>query len=439
MADVRPFRGIRYHTERVPDLASVTTPPYDVISEVDQEAFYRRHPQNMIRLILGKSEAGDSENRNPHTRAAAAFNQWMADGTLVQDTHPACYLTSVDFRHHGEMATRYGLIARVGLEPFEKGIILPHEATYSAIKTERLGLMKACHANFSPIFSLFADSTNLVDTLKTEAASLPVQQTFEDSRGDRHRLWRIEDEALTRRIQAAFADEKLFIADGHHRYETALAYRDWIAGKNPAFSNDHPANSIMMYLSSMRDPGLVVLPTHRLVRGLNRPQLESFPKLAADRFELEQIPIDEARRRGLDLVLKTAAEDECRIGVVLGDRKELILLKAKHGDMAGELSDRMPEPLTGLDVSLLTHLIFPDLLGILPGELDDVGRIRYTSASETAVETVLNGSADAAFLLNPTRIDQVRRIAEAGLTMPRKTTYFAPKVITGLVLNTLRS
>lgn len=437
MADVRPFRGIRYNPDRVPDLGSVTTPPYDVISAAEQADFYRRHPRSMIRLILNKRLDDDSETQNPHTRAAAEFAEWMSDGTLIRDPRRAYYLTSVAFRNDNRASVRYGLIARVAIEPFDKGVILPHEATYPAIKSERLGLMKACHANFSPIFSLFPDALELMEFLKRKTANRPPVNAFEDAAGNHHRLWLIEDADIQGRIHAAFADETLFIADGHHRYETALAYRDWVAQTTPGFSPDHPANFIMMYLSSMRDPGMIVLPAHRLVKGVGQPRLESLIERAAAFFDIEPLDVDTVKDSGWDSVGAAVDESACRIGVVMGEPHRFFLLKADAKTIGGRLSERMPASLTTLDVSILTHLLLTDLLGISTTDMENVGRIQYTSSADAAMDAVFEGSADVAFLLNPTRIEQVKRIAEEGLIMPRKTTYFAPKVITGLVLNSL--
>ncbi|MFZ7128150.1 MAG: DUF1015 domain-containing protein [Desulfobacterales bacterium] len=437
MAEVQPFRGIRYNPEIVPDLGEVTTPPYDVISEAEQDTFHARHPHNIIRLILGKKEKGDSGASNPHTRAAESFSRWLREGALIRDREPGYYLTSVEFEHQGRILSRFGLIARVALEPFDRGIILPHEATFSAIKTERLGLMRQCHANFSPIFSLFPDPDGLMETLRAEAEGrLPVTG-FMDGSGHRHRMWHLTDEAPCRRIRDALAHQKLFIADGHHRYETALAYRDEVSRSEPGFSSEHPANFIMMYLSSMKDPGLIVLPAHRLIRGVDRSRLMTFADHASTSFEIEDVAVDRGSADDIQAALRPDEPGGCRIGLLMSGVKKLTVLTARPETVRQRLAATMPEVLASLDVSVLTHLIFPDLLGIAPEELDSVGRIRYTSRTAEAVAEVFDGRADAAFLLNPTRIDQVRRIAEEGLVMPRKTTYFAPKVITGLVLNTL--
>lgn len=407
-----------------------------MISGAEQAAFYERHPHNMIRLILARRREGDSDTDNPHTRASGDFTRWLADGILVQDASPAYYLTAVDFTHLGRTVTRFGLIVQVELEPFEKGIVLPHEETYSGIKTERLGLMKACHANLSPIFSIFHDTHNIMAEMKNRVAAATPEATFVDSAGDRHRLWRIEDDRLIVKIRNAFAEERLYIADGHHRYETALAYREWVAGRTPDFSPEHPANFIMMYLSSMQDPGMVILPAHRLVRGLSQATLNRFFDRAKTQFRLEAIRLEAFSNGGIEKILENDADKEIRIGVLT--HRQRVLMRAPIEKIASQLSERLPAPLAALDVSVLTHLVFGSYLGILPKHMDDVDRIRYTSSSASAMTAVSDGQADAAFLLNPTRIDQVQRIAEEGLIMPRKTTYFSPKVLTGCVINSLR-
>ncbi|MGD9016527.1 MAG: DUF1015 domain-containing protein [Desulfobacterales bacterium] len=436
MANVKPFRGIRYSDSHLSELGSVTTPPYDVISGSEQAAYYERHPHNMIRLILARKHDGDSDTDNPHTRAADDFTRWLEDGILVQDASPAYYLTAVDFTHLGRTVTRFGLIAKVELEPFEKGIILPHEETYSGIKTERLGLMKACHANLSPIFSLFHDTHDIMAKMKNGVAAATPAATFRDSAGDRHRFWLIKDDRLISQIENAFADERLYIADGHHRYETALAYREWAAGRTPGFHPEHPSNYIMMYLASMQDPGMVILPAHRLVSGLSQATLNRFLDRAETLFRLEPMRLEAFPDGGIERILSKDADKEIRIGVVT--RRQRVLMRAPIEEIAGQLSEKLPAPLATLDVSVLTHLVFGSYLGILPEHMDDVDRIRYTSSSTSALTAVSEGQVDAAFLLNPTRIGQVQRIAEEGLIMPRKTTYFSPKVLTGCVINSLR-
>ncbi|MBS3809906.1 MAG: DUF1015 domain-containing protein, partial [Desulfobacterales bacterium] len=265
MAEILPFCGIRYSQEKIRDLSEVVTPPYDVISEEEQEAYYQRHPNNVIRLDKAKATPGDTDTDTPYTRAAADFRRWLEQGVLIRDETPSFYLTSVGFSVNGEPITRYGLIAAVRLEPFESGVILPHEETFSKVKSERLELMKACHANFSHIFSIYSDRNNILATLKAEAEKKQPEAAFTDDSGHFHRMWKISDPEICRQVTGALKQRRLFIADGHHRYETALNYREWVRQNTPDFDENHPANFIMMYLCAVEDQGLIILPTHRLL------------------------------------------------------------------------------------------------------------------------------------------------------------------------------
>jgi uncharacterized protein (DUF1015 family) len=441
MAEVLPFRGILYNTQKIRNLFDVVTPPYDVISKQEQHNFYERHPQNIIRLILGKTTENDTVNNNYYTRASDFLKNWFSENILEQDTTPAFYLTSMDFSLENKTITRYGMIALVALEPFKNGVVLPHESTFSNVKMERLELMKSCHANFSPIFSLYSDSKNIIiDKLK----GLSLKQTpvidFTDYDGHRHRMWRITDLDSCRYVSNAMQEKKLFIADGHHRYETALDYRDWISSSNSDFNKDHPANYVMMYLSSMEDTGLVILPAHRMVKGLESSTTASFINNAEDYFDILTIPfrcsdLERARAEFISILKSNASKNI--IGVSMKGYMEFYLLTLKLGVMERMFSNELPEALRNLDVTVLTHLIFKKIFGFDNSKLDSESIVTYSSSEKQAIEAAVSGKCDISFILNPTKIAQVRNIANKGLIMPRKSTYFYPKVITGLVMNKL--
>lgn len=440
MASVSPLKGVMYNTQKIGSLRDVVTPPFDVISPRDQEAFYARHPNNIVRVILGKTHPGDSAGNNPHTRAAAYFNTWLTDGTLVRDDRPALYLTVMEFAHGGRSITRYGLIARVGLEPFEKGIVLPHERTFSGVKTERLNLMRASHANFSPIFGLYPDGGGLLELLRAAVADQAPILEFTEHSGFRHRLWRITAAATHRRVTERFAGKKIFIADGHHRYETALNYRDWVAARTPDFTAAHPANHVLMYLCSMTDPGLIILPAHRLLKAIPAADLAALPDRAAPYFDVRTFAFEGDRRAdALTACLEALAAqaDRKAIAAFAREGRAFHLYTLKPNVMTERFGQELPATLRDIDVTVLTRLILMELLGFDPARLDNEKLIGYTTDPGEAVEAVSAGAYDAAFILNPTKIEQVRNIAEAGLIMPRKATYFYPKVVTGLVMNLL--
>lgn len=441
MAKIIPFRGILYNQQKIADMADIVAPPFDVISKEEQHEFHECHPQNIIRLTLGRTREDDSANNNRFTRAANYFNSWLSDRILVQDKTPAFYLTAHEFTFENKSITRYGLIALVGLEPFDKGIVLPHEKTFSRIKSERLELMKACQANFSAIFSMYTDEKNkILNSLKDAAFIEPPVMDFTEKNAHRHRLWRITDTAVHRSVSQAMKEKKIFIADGHHRYETALNYRNWVSTHSPEFNGGHPANYVMMYLCSMEDPGLVVLPAHRMLNEVPAEARASIIQKAEDYFDIITIPYKGAQRTKARAQfisnLKSNTSKNC-LGIFMKDRPELFLLTLKPGVMAQKFGEELSESLREIDVTVLTRLIFMEILGFDQARLDNEKLIAYSSIAEEAIDAVAAGKHDIAFILNPTKIEQVRKIAEAKLIMPRKATYFFPKVITGQVMNTL--
>jgi len=441
MAEIIPFRGILYNTNKINKLADVVAPPFDVISEQEQNQFHESHPQNIIKLTLGKTFENDTRTNNRYTRSADCFNNWLSEGIIETDKEPAFYLTLMEFFFENKRVTRYGLIALIRLEPFEKGIVLPHEMTFSNIKSERLELMKACHANFSPIFSLYSDDENsILDRLKDISLERTPDHVFSDNIGQKHRLWRITDSSVHRHVSETLRDKAIFIADGHHRYETALNYRNWLSAGNPDFNGGHPSNYVMMYLCSMEDSGLVILPAHRMLNQVPAETRASLIDKAKDYFDIITIPYkDDHHKEGLTQfisILKSNTSKNC-IGVFIKSCPELNLLTLKPGIMEQMFGDELPEVIRNIDVTVLTRLIFMEILGFDQARLDNEKLIAYSSVAEEAIDAVAAGRHDMVFILNPTKIQQVRDIAEAGLIMPRKATYFFPKVITGQVINRL--
>jgi uncharacterized protein (DUF1015 family) len=439
MAIVMPFNGILYDPDKV-DSADVTTPPYDVISPAEQAAFYERHPNNVIRLILGRAETADTVRDNPHTRSAAYFRQWMSQGILRQDDQPALYLKSITYLQAQKSFTRYGLIARIGLEPFEKRIVLPHEKTFSKVRSERLELMKATHCNYCPIFSLYPDEGKISDILERGIDKTAPIVDFSDDQGHRHRLWRICDPEIHARVGQAMQDKRLFIADGHHRYETALNFRKYLQDTDPGFSEHHPANYVMMYLCSMSDPGLMILPAHRLLRAVDASAVQQALEDSRRYFDIAEFPLSEQDRHAVrQRFLSALGEETGRACIGLYTRHSPLcyLLTLKPGVMDSLFRDELDASLRRLDVTVLTRLVFMKILGFDRQRLDNEQLIGYASTADKAWQAVDSGDYDAAFLLNPTRIEQVEEVARKGLIMPRKSTYFYPKVRSGIVMNTL--
>jgi uncharacterized protein (DUF1015 family) len=440
MANVIPLRGIFYNPAKIASMADVTAPPYDVISSAYQQTLYERHPNNIVRLILTMEQSEDQGELDRHRRAGQTYARWRSHEILIRDDHPAFYLQETSFTQDGTQFRRFGLIARVGLEAFDRGVILPHEKTFSKVRSERLGLMRHCHANFSPIFALYADSGAIIETLKAAGREASACTDMTDDQGHRHRLHRLMDAAMQAKLTAAFDKERLYIADGHHRYETALNYRDWAAANDPGFGPDHPANYVLMYLASMQDPGMMILPAHRLLHDVSGKALDEMLAAAGPYFDIEHF----RDKAGISAALVDRFLGRLRdfssantIGLAHKDRRALTLLRLKPGVMSRRYEEEMRVELQDLDVSVLTRLIFMDLLGFDQARLDNNQLIGYSSSARAALAKIQNGAYDVAFLLNPTRMDQVRRVSEAGQVMPRKSTYFFPKVLSGLVLNSL--
>ncbi len=440
MAKVYPFRGILYNPACITDMAQVVTPPYDVISPREQEAYFQRHANNVIRLILGKAQPGDAGPTDVHARAADYFQKWMETKVLVKDAVPAFYFTSVTFNMGGQRITRFGVVGCVRLEPFEKGIVLPHERTFSKVKSERLQLMQACHTNFSPIFGLYADSNGILKWLNEVDSSQTPDLDFIDDQGLGHKLWRITDKKIQAHITSALNDQCIYIADGHHRYETALNYRNWVRDNTPGFDDNHPANFVMMNLSSMKDPGMVILPAHRLLKDVPLEVADTLIDKAKTCFEIQSFSTDAGISQALNAfdAAMAAHADRNAIGLFIKNLSTLNVLILKNGIMKQMYADEFPEALRDLDVTVLTRLLMIELLGYDQNRLDDAAKIGYATTTQAAFQAVQKGQAEIAFILNPTKIEQVQKVSRQGLIMPRKSTYFYPKVGSGLVINLLR-
>ena len=440
MATVKPFRGVLFNPEKIPDSAAVTTPPYDVISPDEQASFYERHPNNVIRLILGQAKMTDNALDNPHTRSANFYRQWISEGILKQEDRPALYLKSITYLHEEKAITRYGLIALVGLEPFENRIILPHEKTFSKVRSERLELMKATHCNYCPIFSLYPDDGGLLSSLEQAVDKSSPLIDFRDDQSHSHQLWRILDPEIHRRVATAMQDKRLFIADGHHRYETALNFREYLKETDPSFSDRHPANYVLMYLCSMSDPGLIILPAHRLLKAISPEELRQAMEKFRTYFEVTEHPFSQTDRGRVErefLAALNNGENRQCMGMYAHNSPIFYLLALKSGVMDQLFADELEASLRLLDVTVLTRLVFMKILGFDQIRLDNEQLIGYASTADKALQSIDTGTYDVAFILNPTRIEQVQDVAQKGLIMPRKSTYFYPKVKSGLVMNTL--
>lgn len=432
MATIIPFQGVRYDRARV-DLTKVICPPYDIISPDAQKGFYSQDPHNIIRIELGLDQPDDRPGADRYSRAAHDLTAWMTQGVLTTDPRPALYFYKMDYAHpYGGMRVLKGMLCLVRLEPIGAGKILPHEWTFPKAKQDRLALLRACQANTSPIFSIFSDPEDAcIGRLEASADGTPADMDVIQN-GTRHRVWVITDASTIAAIAAQLAPQPLFIADGHHRYETALNYQkerraDGLAGPQP-FDN------VMMFCANMDDPGLALLPIHRIVLSPMPAPLETLRTRLAQRFTAETIaPAGSpgATKDRLIEAMRRAGADRTVFGLITGQppRFELLTLKTPHAP-TGRAVER-------LDVSCFQQLVLEQALGIENSAATKESRIQFIKDEEQALALLATGAAGATFLLNPTRIEQVRDVVLSGDRMPQKSTYFYPKPVTGLVLNKL--
>jgi uncharacterized protein (DUF1015 family) len=437
MADVRPLPGIRYAATE--NLAALVTPPYDVISPEAQERYYARDPHNIIRLELGRDEPGDDSLNNKYTRAAALFAEWRLEEILRQDA-PSLYVYEQTFSFADAERRRMGLLARVRLEPWDARVILAHERTMSKPKDDRLKLMHACAANLSPIMSLYDDPDQKLSAILNEAITGAPDADFADDAGERHRLWRLDDPALAATVAAFFAPRQLYIADGHHRYETALTYRDEVRAERKETFADDATDFVLMSLTALEDPGLVVLPTHRILHGVSPNDLAALQERLERYFTLMLLQGDSTEEWRTAL-METGANAPS-IALVTQDHTWLATLNdSGRAAMAGVTVEGQTSGAAWqtLDVAVLQALIFGEALGVTPEDIRAGERVTYTRDSEAAMNAVRAGTDGASLvaLLNPTPPEAMRDVAQAGDRMPQKSTYFYPKLITGLVISPL--
>jgi uncharacterized protein (DUF1015 family) len=440
MAEIAPFRGLHYNQEKIPNLAQVVIPPYDVISPEEQKVFYQRNPYNFIRLELGLPATGDSPEDNPHTRAAAFIRQWVEEKILIRNSHPAVYYCELDFEDStGMPKTRKGFICALRLEDFSSGRVLPHEKTFQAIKDERLALMLTCNVNLSPIFALYPDANaKVLHALASGRHTDPAIQ-FTDFADLTHRIWPVTDRPVIEQVCGLMQDKPIFIADGHHRYETSLNYRNLLRERHGA-ANPHAAyEHVMVYLADMNDPGLTILPTHRLLRNLGAWDPEQFIEKAKSCFEVRRFEHDEREElRWKDAIRAGGLRKETTVGFCSRGAGCIYVLTARKEAVSSILAGKKtPDQLKALDVVILDQVLLKDILGVTDSYLANEHNISFSHDFAGALTEIKSGRYDAGFFINHTRIEQVREIASAGLIMPHKSTYFYPKATSGLLINPL--
>lgn len=425
MADIRPMKALRYDLEKAGKIEELACPPYDIISEEERQSYLRRNEYNVVRLELPRGG-------EPYAEAGRTLDQWREQGVLRTDMDEGFYIYEEEFldqADHGAAKKLRGLICRVRLEEFAAGVVLPHEETLSKAKQDRFDLMKATNCNFSQIYSLYRDETHTTRRRLDHLADSEVPR-YEFSDGlVTHRLWVVNDPVALEAIREDFAGRKLYIADGHHRYETALNYRNWCREQN---LYNPGADFVMMMLADMGDEGLVVFPTHRLVRGLEGFGEEALLNACGEQFEVRSQENGEAARNALEKAYEAGSH-----AFAFYAGKAWHILALKDPSVMDGLLPGKSEAYRRLDVTILHSLVLERLLGIDKENMANQKNLTYTRSAEEAAASVDSGESDCCFLLNPTRVEEIGQVALCGEKMPQKSTYFYPKLITGLVMNSL--
>jgi uncharacterized protein (DUF1015 family) len=433
MAVLRPFRGIMYNPRRV-DLSRVVAPPYDVISHNDQARYYAQDPHNVVRLIAGEVRLTDSADDNKYLRAASFFSRWLEEGILSRESQPSLYI----YRHEfvdptsSKAKTRHGILGVVGLEPFGS-TILPHEQTHPRAKADRLSLTRAVQANLSPIFSMYEDPKRAVQPVLELSLRGRPRFSF-DTDGEQHSVWSVSDPAAVQRLVEALHPSHLYIADGHHRYETALNFRNRMRGDHPEAPPEAAFNFVLMLLVDVRDPGLTILPTHRLLHGL-----EGFdPEALLGRLRTRHRVVERTNPKALLAALQEPTPGH-RIAMALSGAPPSPLWGGSgRGYYTIDIELSIPaDPVSRLDVSVLHREILQQELGLQDALLEQEHFVSYSRDVEASLERVREGGAQAAFLLRPPAVSDVIAVAQAGQVMPQKSTYFYPKPASGIVFNPL--
>lgn len=424
MAEIKAFKGLRF-TAKAGEIKQLCCPPYDIISPAQKEEFLKTNPHNIIRLELPKTA---DEDDTAYDKAGETLKEWVDDEILKCDGKPGIYVYEMEFNAAGQSYKVKGFVSLVKLEEFSKGVILPHEETLSKAKEDRFKLMCATGCNFSQIYSLYMDEDNSVFSLIDSSSDGEPDSVFTDDEGVTHRLWCIYDTKVIKAVTEKMADKKLYIADGHHRYETALRYRNHIAesGKEKGSSE-----YVTMMLVNMENSGLVVFPTHRIVRDLPDFDYKSVVEKCKDYFEITPY----LNREKGEIGLEQAYKDGKKAFVLFTGDNNYTLMVLKNTDTMKELMPDASTALRELDVSVLHTLVLERIFGIDKENMAKQINLTYTKVADEAIATVDGQRADCCFLLNPTRVSEIRDVALAGEKMPQKSTYFYPKLITGLVMN----
>jgi uncharacterized protein (DUF1015 family) len=433
MAEIIPFKALRYDPDQV-KLEDVLTQPYDKITPEMQSKYYERSAHNLVRIILGKAGETDTDAFNVYTRAAEYLHDWRSSGILKQDPEPGIYAYSQTFTVPAtrDLAERRGLIALGRLHDYADGVVFRHEQTLAKPRADRLNLLRATRAHFGQIFMLYSDPKDEIEALLKKKVEEDPDTSLLDEYETLHRVWRIHDPALIEAVQQRMRDKKLLIADGHHRYETALAYRNERRAESASSEPNAPYEFVMMTLVPMESRGLVILPTHRIVHGLPTFDRESMLEAAGQFFDIDRIDLRTESRSATTLLGQAGENGTAFVAVT---RQGPYLMRAKKNAVQDALG-QVPSLQRDLDVVQLHRIMLERVLGISEEAVRNQQNVRYERDASEAISWVRQG-ANVAFLMNPAKIDQVRDIAFGGEVLPQKSTDFYPKLLSGLAIYAL--
>ena len=429
MAEVKAFKALRYNENMKGDIESLVTPPYDIITPVQQKGYYEKNENNVIRLEYGFINETDTEQDNRYTRAKKTLSEWIEKNVLQSDEKPAYYIYEQVFSVDGAKKAFKGIFSRVRIEEFSKEVVLPHEETLSKAKTDRFSLMCETNCNFSPIYLLYLDEEKKIVNVIDENSKKTPDIFFVSEDGITQNIWIVTDETEISKIEKGFTDKQLFIADGHHRYETALNYRNKKREENPNFSGNEGFNFVMSFLVEMDNDGLLVFPTHRMLKDLNNFSEEDICGKLSEDFIVEKVS-------DTDIEKGIASTDTKAFGLYTGkDYYFKITLKDKDA-----MSKYLPEKSSfyrNLDVSILHTMILERFFGIDKENMANQTNLIYTRSYNEAIDRVKSGEFQCSFIINATKIREIKDVSLNKEKMPQKSTYFWPKLVTGIVMNEL--
>jgi uncharacterized protein (DUF1015 family) len=432
LADIRPFHGVHYNPSIVKGMADVICPPYDIIPPQLQQELHFRSEYNFVRIEYGFEKSHDNSTDNKYTRAASFMEDMLKNNILIADEKPSIYIDEHSFSYRGKTMKRRTITAVVKLEDWSKMIIRPHEGTMAKAKSDRLNMLWTMHANTSPIMVLYEDKHGNIATVISKQTKNKPLLTIDKCDGEGHRVWAVNDEEAIFKIHGYLADQPLYIADGHHRYESALNYQRERRSTSAISSKEEPYDFVMMTMIDMADPGLVILPAHRLVDGLTPAAIEGLAAKLPAFFDVKESRLDKANLNSqIDALLKDNKDGQT---LILSGLKKDYLLSLTLRD-AESIRSMFPafhsEIYQKLDVSIVDHVILEELLGITQEQMGSF--LNWVHEPALAVEKVLAGECQLSIIVNPVKPDAIKAIADISDRMPKKSTYFYPKAPAGLV------